>query len=391
MRGRHAPAPRTPAVRARGGRRPPDGRGREPDRQLQGPRHDRGDHQGARGGLAHGHLRLDGQHLGLRRRLCGARGARLRRRDPRGQGGHRQAGPGADARRPRPPDPRELRRGAGARPGPRRARRGDGRELDQPRPARGPGLRGLRARRRPRARAGRRLPPGRQRREHHGVLAGLLRLPGRGSLRVPPAPPRLPGRRCGAHRARPRRRAARDDRDGDPDRQPRQLAGRARRGRRLRGARRVGHRRRDPGGLAAPRDRGVRVLRAGERRGRRGAPPRRRAGRDARRVRPHGQRPEGPRHRDVVAAAATGGGRRPRHTGRRDWCEKCDRGCAPAARMCASHLVCGGAAGPGTTSLERWKVPRATRTWCPPSGATIARGEREDTNDLRFPVGTIPP
>ena len=46
-----------------------------------------------------------------------------------------------------------------------------------------------------------------------------------------------------------------------------------------------------------------------------------------RRLRPHRQRPEGPRDRDVVAAAATGGGRGPRHTGRRDPREKCDRGC----------------------------------------------------------------
>ncbi len=40
----------------------PQGRGRQPDRVVQGPRHDDGDHQGGRGGREGGHLRLDRQH-----------------------------------------------------------------------------------------------------------------------------------------------------------------------------------------------------------------------------------------------------------------------------------------------------------------------------------------
>ena len=46
-------------------RRLPQGRGRQPHRVVQGPRHDDGDLQGRRGGRPGGHLRVDRQHLGV--------------------------------------------------------------------------------------------------------------------------------------------------------------------------------------------------------------------------------------------------------------------------------------------------------------------------------------
>ena len=76
------------AVRPDRLRRLPQGRGGQPDRLLQGPRHDGGRLQGGRGGRQGDHLRLDRQHLGLGRRLRrpgrdhlrGARAGRARSR-----------------------------------------------------------------------------------------------------------------------------------------------------------------------------------------------------------------------------------------------------------------------------------------------------------------------
>ena len=106
----------------RAGRRPgaAQARGREPDRQLQGPRDDRRRlaGQGRRG--RGGDLRLDRQHRRERRRLRGARRAARRGDRPRGQDRDRQARPGADARRAGDRAARQLRPGARDRP---RARR----------------------------------------------------------------------------------------------------------------------------------------------------------------------------------------------------------------------------------------------------------------------------
>ena len=89
-----------------------------------------------------------------------------------------------------------------------------------PLPHRGPEDRRLRDRRRARRRARRPLHPGRQRREHHRLLAGLPRVPRRRALDAAAADVRLPGRRRRADRRRPPDRAPRDGRHGDPDRQP---------------------------------------------------------------------------------------------------------------------------------------------------------------------------
>ena len=113
----------------------------------------------------------------------------------------------------------------------RRAPAGRARQLDQPVPDRGPEDGRVRGLRRARRGARRARDPGRQRRQHHGLVEGLLRVrPG------PPAPVRLPGRGRRADRARPAGRAARDRRVGDPDRQPGALAARRRRRSRSRAA-----------------------------------------------------------------------------------------------------------------------------------------------------------
>ncbi len=95
------------------------------------------------------------------------------------------------------------------------------------------------------------VPPdtGGQRRQHRRLLAGLLRLQGCRPFDAPAADARLPGRGRRTDRARPARRGAGDDRDGDPHRQPgivvRRHGGRERVGRADRGR----HRRRDPRGV----------------------------------------------------------------------------------------------------------------------------------------------
>ena len=77
--GRHPAAARAGAVPPHRLRGLPQGRGRQPDRFVQGPRHDDGDQQGRRGGREGGHLRLDRQHQRQRRRLRRPRRAHLRR------------------------------------------------------------------------------------------------------------------------------------------------------------------------------------------------------------------------------------------------------------------------------------------------------------------------
>ena len=131
-------------------------------------------------GSAGGHLRLDRQHLGLGRGLCRPRRHDLRRTRPRRQDRPRQAGPGPRPRRPAAAGAGQLRRLP--RPVPRpvgELPRHPG-QLRQPVPHRGPEDRRLRDRRRPRRRPRRPLPAGRQRRQHHGVLEGLHRVPASG-------------------------------------------------------------------------------------------------------------------------------------------------------------------------------------------------------------------
>ena len=79
---------------------PPQDRGPEPDRQLQGPGHGRRGREGARGGGPERDLRLDRQHLGVGRRLRRRRRARVRRGPAGRQDRRRQAAPGARLRRP---------------------------------------------------------------------------------------------------------------------------------------------------------------------------------------------------------------------------------------------------------------------------------------------------
>ena len=66
------------AVRPDRLRRLPQGRGRQPDRVVQGPRHDGGRLQGGRGRRQGDHLRLHRQHLRLGRRVRGPRRDHLR-------------------------------------------------------------------------------------------------------------------------------------------------------------------------------------------------------------------------------------------------------------------------------------------------------------------------
>ena len=88
----------------------PQGRGAQPDRFVQGPRHDDGRHR-RRGPRPEGRaVRVDRQHLGIGRGLRRARGHHLRRADPAGQDRDGQAGPGGHARRQDHSDRRQLRR-----------------------------------------------------------------------------------------------------------------------------------------------------------------------------------------------------------------------------------------------------------------------------------------
>ena len=173
----------------------PQDRGPEPHRLVQGPGHGHGRREGARGRGEERHLRLDRQHVGLGRRVRRRRGPRVRRRAAGWQDRPRQAAPGAGLRRPGRQRDGQLRRGAarGARPV-RAGRAPDhARQLRQPVPARGPEDGRVRGLRRPGPRAGHPRDPGRQRRQHQRVLAGLPRVPRR-------RPRRTPCRACGASR-----------------------------------------------------------------------------------------------------------------------------------------------------------------------------------------------
>ena len=142
--------------------------------------------------------------------------------------------------------------------------------------------------------AGRALPSGRQRRQHHRVLARLRRASRRSRPRqLAAAHARLPGRRRSADRARRAGGLALDHRDGHPHRQPRLVAVGARRARRVRRRDPGRQRPRDPGGVQAARHPRGRLRRAVQRRERRRLPerPSRRPGRPGRAGGLHRHRP----------------------------------------------------------------------------------------------------
>ena len=133
---------------------------------------------------------------------------------PQGQIALGQARAGADPRRAAwsrctatSTDALEIVRELGERPGV------DGRQLGQPVPHRGPEDRRVRDRRRARRRARRALHPGRQRRQHHRLLAGLLRV--RAPRVAPTRTPRMLG-----WQARARRRSCAASRCCTPRRSP---------------------------------------------------------------------------------------------------------------------------------------------------------------------------
>ena len=185
-----------------------------------------------------------------------ARAGLQRRGDrPRGQDRHRQARPGADARRPRDRAARQLRRGAEARARAHAAPPDRAGQLRQPVPAGGAEDGGVRGAGRDRGDR-RAVHPGGQRGQRHRVLEGL---PGDGGVA---AHARLPGRGRRAAGARRAGGAAGDGRQRDPDRQPRALGGGDGGVHGLARPRGRGERRPDPRRLPLPGRRRGRVLRA---------------------------------------------------------------------------------------------------------------------------------
>ncbi|CAA9267492.1 MAG: Threonine synthase, partial [uncultured Corynebacteriales bacterium] len=287
--GGHATAAGAGAVRPHRLRGVAQGRGAEPDRVVQGPRDDGGDHPGPGGREQGGHLREHGQHLGLRGGVRGAGRPDLRGPGAGGQDRAGQAGPGAGARGQAAAGRRQLRRLPHRRPGAVRELPGHAGQLGEPGPHRGPEDGRVRDLRRARPGAGRALPAGRQRRQHHRVLAGLHRVrPG------PAADARLPGGRGGADRDRRAGAPADHHRHRDPDRQPRVLGAGARRPGRVRRGDRRGDRPGDPLGVPAAGPVGGGLRRAGLGRGRRRAADRRAGARADRGLHGHRQRAQGP-------------------------------------------------------------------------------------------------
>ena len=114
--GRHPADPRPAAVREDRLHGASEGRGPQPDRLVQGPRHDDGRHRGGRPRPEGRAVRVDRQHLGLGGRLRRAGRHHLRGADPAGQDRDGQARPGGHARRQDHSDRRQLRRLPGAGP-----------------------------------------------------------------------------------------------------------------------------------------------------------------------------------------------------------------------------------------------------------------------------------
>ena len=109
-RGRHAAHPRQAALRADRLHGASEGRGAQPDRLVQGPRHDDGRHRGGGPRPEGGAVRVDRQHLGLGGGLRRPGGHHLRGADPAGQDRDGQARAGGHARRQDHSDRRQLRR-----------------------------------------------------------------------------------------------------------------------------------------------------------------------------------------------------------------------------------------------------------------------------------------
>ena len=181
---------------------------------LQGPRHDDGDHEGRRSRSEGRRARVDGEHVARRPPRTLRAGLTCGVVIPQGQiavgklaqaliHGAGRAGAG------------QLRRGAGRRPRARSSRRSHGRELDQPLPDRRAEDRVVRDHRRARGRPGRALHPGRQRRQHHRVLAGLPRVRAAGAIGPDPTDAGVAGPGLGTARAGRAGAAPRDDRDRD--------------------------------------------------------------------------------------------------------------------------------------------------------------------------------
>ena len=172
-------------------------------------------------------LRVDRQHQRVGGRVCDQGRHDLRSPRPRGQDRDGEAQPGDRPRRhPAPgrgqlrrlPDPRaQAGRGVPHRPG----------QLGEPGADRGAEDGGLRGGRRARRRPGHPLPAGRQRRQHHRVLAGLPAVPTgldaiRDRRRIPPgcgaSRPPAPRRSCWGTRSTSPRRSRRRSGSGTPPR-----------------------------------------------------------------------------------------------------------------------------------------------------------------------------
>ncbi len=228
-RGRHAAGRQPLAVRAARCRGVAQGRGRQPDRLVQGPRHDGRALRRGRAGGGGGRLRVHGQHLGVDGGLRGAGPGEAAGAGAAGQDRGGQAGPGDRARRPGDHGPGQLRRLPAHVAGAGRALPGRPGELGEPDAHRGSEDGVLRDRGLPRRRTRRARAPGRQRGQHLGVLEGLP-----SSRRRPASSTRRP-RMLGwqAAGAAPLVggepvAVARDGRLRDPDRQPRLVGARGR-------------------------------------------------------------------------------------------------------------------------------------------------------------------
>ena len=287
--------------------------GAQSDRLVQGPRHDARDLEGARRRGEGGCLRVDREHVRLRRRVRGASRA----------DDARCSSPRATSR-----SASSLRRSSTAR----RCCRSAGTSTRRSTIVRALGdkapvtvVNSVNPHRIEGQKTGAfeivdalgdapdcALHPRRQRREHHRLLEGILRVPGRRAGRrgfrrmlgfqAAGAAPIVDGQA---------RREPRDRRYRDPDREPGLVVRRDRRGKRVGWGHPRGHRRGDPRGLPVPRLRGVGLLRGGVRGvGGRAAQVRRSRRFDGG-VCPDRPRTEGSGPRHQPDHGPVGGGRRP--------------------------------------------------------------------------------
>ena len=173
--GLDAAAPGAAALGATRGRALAQVGGVEPDRLLQGPRHDGRRLEGRRGRRRGRDLRLDRQHRRLGGGVRGPGRAPRRRADARGRGRGPQGRADPDAGREGARGARRLRPRPRRRAGARRPGHARPRQLDQPEPPRRAEDRGVRDRGGARRRAGRVRHPLRGRRQHVGLRGRHLR------------------------------------------------------------------------------------------------------------------------------------------------------------------------------------------------------------------------